>query len=286
MEAEQYSLRAPEKEARLLDGLNRLTAHHRQHCVEYARILGAAYPGGSDALGIADVPYLPVSLFKWLQLRSVDDADVFKVMTSSGTTAHDASRIYLDVDTAQAQTLALASIVTHYIGKKRLPMLIVDHPGVIADRKEFSARGAGILGMMSYGRDHLYALDADMRLDRAALDAWLTAHAGEDLLIFGFTFMVWEYFQVVLRESGIDLSRATLVHSGGWKKLADRAVSRTEFRAGLRDAFGLTRVHDFYGMVEQVGSVFFECPAGYFHPPNFADVFVRDPRDLETGPGR
>ena len=284
MEAEQYSLRAPEKEARLLDGLNRLTAHHRQHCVEYARILGAAYPGGSEAPGIADVPYLPVSLFKWLQLKSVDDADVFKVMTSSGTTATTPSRIYLDVDTARAQTLALASIVTHYIGKKRLPMLIVDHPGVIADRKEFSARGAGILGMMSYGRDHLYALDADMRLDRAALDAWLTAHAGEDLLIFGFTFMVWEYFQVALRESGIDLSRATLVHSGGWKKLADRAVSRTEFRAGLRDAFGLTRVHDFYGMVEQVGSVFFECPAGYFHPPNFADVFVRDPETWKPAP--
>ena len=278
LETEQYSLRAPAKEALLLGALNRLTAHHRRRCPEYARILDAAYPGLCEASSIADVPYLPVALFKWVQLKSVDDVDVFKVMTSSGTTSSAVSRIYLDVETATAQTRALASIVTHYLGKKRRPMLIIDHPGVIKDRKEVSARGAGILGMMSYGRDHLYALDADMQVDRAAVDSWLASHAGEELLIFGFTFMVWEYFYEILRENGLDLSRATLVHSGGWKKLADRAVSKETFRTGLSRAFGLTRVHDFYGMVEQVGSVFFECPAGYFHPPNFADVLIRDPR--------
>ena len=83
------------------------------------------------------------------------DDDVFKVLTSSGTTAQVPSRIYLDVETAQLQTRALSSIVTHYLGPRRLPMLIVDHPDVIADRRQLTARGVGILGMMSYGRDHL-----------------------------------------------------------------------------------------------------------------------------------
>jgi len=274
---DQYSVRRAEKEALLVDGLNRLTTHHQQRCPEYARILGAAYRGSSSAACVVDVPYLPVSLFKSLELKSVDDGDVFKVMTSSGTTSSAVSHIYLDVQTASAQTRALASIVTHYLGKTRRPMLIVDHPGVIKDRRRFSARGAGIVGMMSYGRDHLYALDDGMQVNRGQLDPWLASHAGEELLVFGFTFMVWE-FQEALREEGLDLSRATLVHSGGWKKLADRAVSRQTFREGLQRAFGLTQVHDFYGMVEQVGSVFFECPAGYFHPPNFADVIVREPR--------
>ena len=114
--------------------------------------------------------------------------------------------------------------------------------------------------MLSYGRDHLYVLDDDMRLDRPALDAWLERHAGEELLIFGFTFMVWEHFYNVLRLADIDLSKATLVHSGGWKRLADIAVSNKIFKARLRIAFGLERVHNFYGMAEQVGSVFFEWP--------------------------
>jgi hypothetical protein len=34
-------------------------------------------------------------------------------------------------------------------------------------------------------------------------------------------------------------------------------------------------------MVEQVGSIFFECEAGYLHAPGFADLIVRDPITLK-----
>jgi hypothetical protein len=274
---DQYSVPASVKQPAIAAGLDRLTRHHRANSLEYARMLDAEGFGDMVPGGPADVPWLPVSLFKSIELRSVPSDKVFKVMTSSGTTGQVPSRIVLDVDTARLQTQALSSIVTHYIGPKRLPMLIIDHPGVVKDRRSFSARGAGILGMLNFGRDHMYALDDDMRLDVDALREWLAAHEGQDLLLFGFTFMVWQDFLEPLRDAGIDLSRGTLVHSGGWKKLVDRAVSPEAFRAALMDAFGLRRVHDFYGMVEQVGSVFFACEAGYFHPPNFSDVIVRDP---------
>jgi hypothetical protein len=239
-------------------------------------MLDAQAIGDRGSATASEVPWLPVSLFKSMELRSIPDDQVFKVMTSSGTTGQVPSRIFLDVETARLQTQALTSIVTHFVGKQRLPMLVIDHPGVVRDRRSFSARGAGILGMLTFGRDHLYALDDDMRLDRDVLGSWLTAHEGQELLVFGFTFMVWQDFLEPLRGAHIDLSRATLIHSGGWKKLQDRAVSRDAFRKGLFDAFGLQRVHDFYGMVEQVGSIFFACEAGYFHPPNFADIIVRD----------
>jgi hypothetical protein len=129
---------------------------------------------------------------------------------------------------------------------------------------------------MTFGRDHLFVLDQRMRVRRAELEDWLARYAGDDILVFGFTFMVWNDLVLPLRNAGIDLSRATLIHSGGWKKLIDQSVSKTEFKASLAAAFGLERVHDFYGMVEQVGSVYFECSAGFFHAPNFADVIVRD----------
>jgi hypothetical protein len=280
---DQYSLAMADKDAAMVTGLNHLTAWHRDHCLEYGRILSAQRLDG-EAADSSEVPWLPVSLFKSIELKSVGDDAVFKVMTSSGTTSQVPSRIVLDVETARLQTRALSSIVTHYIGSKRLPMLIIDHPGVVHDRRQFSARGAGILGMLSYGRDHLYVLDDDMRLDRARLHDWLVRHEGQDLLLFGFTFMVWQDFLEPLRDAGIDLSRGTLVHSGGWKKLVERAVSSAAFKRGLQEAFGLRRVHNFYGMVEQVGSVFFECDAGYFHPPNFGDVVVRDPLTWRPAP--
>ena len=36
-------------------------------------------------------------------------------------------------------------------------------------------------------------------------------------------------------------------------------------------------MHNFYGMAEQIGTVFVECEEGFLHAPNAADIVVRDP---------
>ena len=115
---------------------------------------------------------------------------------------------------------------------------------------------------------------------------FLDRHDGQPVLLFGFTFMVWKHFLQAIRESGatVDLSQGVLIHSGGWKKLAEEAVGNAEFKAALREATGLRRVHNFYGMVEQVGSVFLEGDDGFLYPPNFADVIIRDPRTWGPAP--
>jgi len=161
---------------------------------------------------------------------------------------------------------------------------VVDTPDVVQDRKTFSARGAGVLGMLTFGRSHFYALDDEMHLDLAGLQAFLRKHNGETILLFGFTFMVWKYLFQQIRDSGLDLSRGVLVHSGGWKKLADEAVDNREFRRAFTAATGLTRVHNFYGMVEQVGSVSIEGEDAYLHTPNFAEVIIRDPVTWQEAP--
>ncbi len=113
--------------------------------------------------------------------------------------------------------------------------------------------------MATFGRDHFYALDDNMALDEAGLAAFLEKYSGRPLLVFGFTFMVWLYFFEAAARMKADLSQATLIHCGGWKKLADQAVDNPRFKAALHEATGLARVYNFYGMVEQVGSVFVEC---------------------------
>ena len=64
---------------------------------------------------------LPVGLFKSHVLRSIEDDQVFKVVTSSGTTGAAVSRVYLDAPAAQAQTRALAGIMTHWLGPRACP---------------------------------------------------------------------------------------------------------------------------------------------------------------------
>ena len=270
-----YGLYQAEREARLLPVLNALTAHHATACPPYGRILDA-FGASPTATRLADVPWLPVSLFKRERLVSVADDEVFKTLTSSGTTGQAPSRILLDRATAGRQTRALAAIMTSLLGPRRRPMLIVDGPGVVRDPKEFSARGAGIVGMLSFGRDHTYVLDQEGRPDEAAVLEFARRHDGEPLLVFGFTFLVWEHLLEVF-DGRLDLSQAVLVHSGGWKALLDRSVDDATFKRRLREGLGVTSVHNFYGMVEQVGSVFLEGADGLLHPPAFADVIVRDP---------
>src|SRR6185295_642461 len=46
-------------------------------------------------------------------------------------------------------------------------------------------------------------------------------------------------------------------------------------------SIALTRVYNFYGMAEQVGSVFLEGDDGGLRPPACAEVIVRDPATWE-----
>jgi hypothetical protein len=233
---------------------------------------------------MAEIPFVPVGLFKTHFLSSVPPEAVFKTLTSSGTTGQQVSRIPVDRETARRQTIALSRIMQHVLGPQRLPMIVVDSRSVIENPLRLNARAAGVVGMMNFGRDYFYALDAEMNLDENGLRAFLEKFGGQPFLIFGFTFMVWQYFLLRIAERGLDLSRGILVHSGGWKALAARAVSNEEFRHTFAEKTRLTRIYNFYGMAEQVGSVLLEGEDGYLYPPNFADVIVRDPLTFREQP--
>ena len=56
-------------------------------------------------------------------------------------------------------------------------MLIVDSRSVVHDRT-LSARGAGVLGMMNFGRDHTFVLDEHGRVDAEAVKGRLTRGTG------------------------------------------------------------------------------------------------------------
>jgi len=283
-----YALDKKQKSLFLNAELHRLTLHHRRHCEAYANILNATAGASSylDESGIESEPFLPVRLFKMLELKSIGRQDVVKVLTSSGTTSQTVSKIFLDKQTAGLQARALVHIVKSFLGPKRLPMIIVDTPNVIKDRKSYSARGAGIMGMINFGRNHFYLLNDEMEADWEGLERFLKVHTDQKVLLFGFTFMVWKYFAQAAERQGkkVDLGDSLLIHSGGWKKLEEEAVDNVTFKKVLRERLGIGQIHNFYGMVEQVGSIFMECEHGHLHVPTFADVRVRDSETLEPLP--
>lgn len=166
--------------------------------------------------------------------------------------------------------------------------MLIESRSVLKNRAMFSARGAGLLGMSYFGRDHFYALDENMRLDKEGLASFMDKHGDERILLFGFTFMVWQYFYQELKKwnEHIRLKDAILIHGGGWKTLAKQAISNDVFKVALFEQLGIREVYNYYGMVEQVGGVYMECEEGFFHTPNFSEILIRDYRNwqlLTTG---
>lgn len=283
LEKNPFSLDKEEKHRLLNCRLHELTRHHYISCPEYKRMVDAI---GLDMNNLPDyekLPFLPVRLFKELELRSCEKGDVVKTLTSSGTTGQQVSRIFLDREVSSNQTKCLTKIVSHFLGTKRVPMLILDSSAVVKNRAMFSARGAGILGFSMFGSKRQYALNEDMELDIEGMKNFLESHKGETIFMFGFTFMIWQHFYKKLQECGYkpDLSKGVLIHGGGWKKLITEKISSAEFKQRLNSVCGILpeNVHDYYGMVEQTGTIYMECKCGHLHTSCFSDVLIRNPQD-------
>ncbi len=280
-----YSLGKEEKEKMLTKRLENLVDSHKLRCPEYARMLSGISYDRNKVSSWKDLPFLPVRVFKDISLKSVGDDEVVKTMTSSGTTGQAVSKIFLDRTTSGNQQKVMVKIVNEFTGAERMPMIIVDCPSVVKDRRMFSARGAGILGFSIFGSKKIYALDDNMKLDVEGIKEFLKEHENKKVLLFGFTFMVWQYFYkelVRLKNEGIvfDLSNGILIHGGGWKKLISKAVSQQEFRDDLREVCGLAKVHDYYGMVEQTGCIYMQCECGHLHASIFSDIVARRTKDF------
>jgi hypothetical protein len=140
--------------------------------------------------------------------------------------------------------------------------------------------------MAQFGHRPFYALRDDMSLDEEGLRTYLAWAAGRPVLLFGFTFMVWQYLVQALERGGrrLELAGGILVHSGGWKKLQEAAVDPGTFRERVEAATGIKRVINFYGMVEQVGGVYFENPKHHLQAPIYSEIIVRDPVTLAPLP--
>lgn len=284
LDSEQYTLSKEQKGSLMTGVLNDLHNFHYSHNEPYRKLTTHFFNDIRAIDCIEQLPFVPVGLFKKLELKSITDDKVFKVITSSGTTGMEFSKIFLNTETAQLQTLALAKIITHVLGNQRLPMIIVDSRSVLTDRNMFSARGAGILGLSVFGKDHFYLLDENFQPRVDELKLFLEKFRDQRILIFGFTFMVWQHLYSGDFPFPVDLGKGILIHSGGWKKLNEQAVDNEEYKRRLAEKFNLNVVYNFYGMAEQVGSVYLENGKGFLHCPNFSDIIIRNPVDFSVQP--
>ena len=242
-----------------------------------------------DAEEIAELPYLPVGVFKANPpLALVGPDEVKRTLTSSATSGQVPSRIVLDAATARRMAKGALTIVRDFIGSARRPYLVIDTPENLAAQANLGARGAAIQALRSFATDIVCCLSpsqaGESQLELDKLLACAAKWKNSEVLIYGFTYVIWTQLVQPLKSQGIilDMPNIHLLHSGGWKRLQRQSVTQDVFNQGVSSVFGCStnRIIDYYGMVENVGVIYPDCEYGNKHVPAFADVIIRDPLTL------
>lgn len=242
------------------------------------------------AVNLADLPFLPVGLFKANPpLALVAPGEITRTIVSSATTGQVPSRVVLDAATSKRMTRGLMAIARDFVGAARRPYLVIDTPDALGGNGEMGARGAAIQGFRAFATEMVCCLTKDSAGNMALQEDKLLESVGRwkesEILVYGFTYIIWNHFVKRLESCGLrlDMPNVRVLHSGGWKRLQDQAVTKDAFTKGVASTFGCSpdRVVDFYGMVENIGVVYPDCQYGNKHVPCFAEVIIRDPLTLE-----
>ncbi len=273
-----FSLDIKKKEKIFLKKIKLLNKYHYDNCKEYKKII-ENLKIDKNVNKLEDLPMLPVRIFKKFDLLSVGKKQIVKQLVSSGTTGQTVSKIYLDKNNANNQTKVLRKIVETILGNQRLPMLIIDQNPKVLNRSVFNARAAAIYGFSIFGKNYCYLLDDKGKIDYQSLNNFLKKHGKQKFFIFGFTFQVFNNLikNISLNHLRSNLENGILIHGGGWKKMEEARVNNKTFKDRLFNKFKLKKIYNYYGLVEQTGSIFFDChECGNFITSIFSDVIIRD----------
>jgi phenylacetate-coenzyme A ligase PaaK-like adenylate-forming protein len=274
-----YSLKKKDKLKKFLNYINKLTLHHYKNCEIYKKIIKNLKFKIKKKNKLENFPMLPVRIFKKYDLQSVSKNKVIKKLVSSGTSGQELSKIYLDKENARNQIIVLKKITETILGNQRLPMLIIDRDPKIFDRSVFNAQLTAIYGFSIFGKHYCYLLDEKGNIDYKKLNEFLKKYSHGNFFIFGFTSLVFENLIQKLSTKLIysNFQNGILLHGGGWKKLDKLKINNDSFRKKLFSKIKLKKIHNYYGLVEQTGSIFIESnECGYFHTSVYSDILIRD----------
>ena len=276
-EENPFSWRAEEKKEKLSKLLNNLNKHHYKNCKNYRRILNAFSFKSFKEKDLESLPFLPVNIFKSVDLKSVSEKNILRVMHSSGTTSSNRTKIYLDKNNAVLQSKVLAKIVSDFIGKKRLPMLVIDKKENMTTKENFSAKTAAIRGFSIFAKNMTFALNRHDQLDLGKLKEFSRKYKNERVIIFGFTYAVYRDFLKEIKRNKINIKfpQGLLLHGGGWKKMEKERIDNATFKNMVDEILSVKKVHNYYGLIEQTGTIYMECEKGFLHASNFSDIFIR-----------
>lgn len=231
---------------------------------------------------LEEAPFVPVTYFKKSLTLSVPRKDVDVIISSSATKEGKPSLIGLDETTSKRQAIALKKIISDLLGNKRRHFAILDNKNVIdKENGKLISRGVAIRGFLPFMKSMNFFLDSELNFLESDFKSFLE-NTKEPCALFGFTWVVFNAINS-LKDSIVFRNKDTIfLHIGGWKKLQDKGISKKTFNDLIKKRLGILKIYDIYGMTEQLGTIYPDCPRGHKHSCSYSEVIIRDLRTLKA----
>ena len=261
-----YKFHSNNKKKFFFPNFLKLIKYHIKRSVDYKKIINHFNFQYNLNSNIEDFPYIPVRIFKKFNLKSINDNEVYRTLYSSGTSGTKVSKILLDKKNSKDQINILSKLTSNIIGNKRLPMLIIDQPVSKNTKNIYSARMVGITGFSIFGKDLTFAFNENMEINFNIIKNFLNKYKNQEIIIFGFTSIFWNEFieELIKRKIKLDVPKSIIIHGGGWKKLDHKNLSNKIFKQVIQERLNSKRIINYYGMVEQTGSIFLNVKRAIF----------------------
>jgi len=190
-----YSLKKNNKKKWFFEQFKRLNKHHVNNCTEYNKITKSISNNQFNIKDTSEFLFLTARIFKDINLISTKKKNIYKQLTSSGTSQNKKSNIFLDKKNSKKQIDVLIEIVSNFLStKKRLPMLVLDSRTIIKNKNSLTARGVGFMGFSIFGKDITFALKENMEIDWNVVLEFSNKYKNKDVLVFGLTSVIWKNF--------------------------------------------------------------------------------------------
>ena len=152
--------------------LNFLTKFHYKNSKKYKNILDLKGFNLSKNYSLENLPFIPARTFKDVELKSINNKNIFKVLHSSGTSSSSPSKIFLDKENANKQRVVLAELFKSFVTTERLPMLVIgENP--VNNKNNFDARTAAILGFSIFTKYQTFIKDKANKINYELLNTFL-----------------------------------------------------------------------------------------------------------------
>lgn len=240
---------------------------------------------------IKKIPMIMVNLFKEHELISCDKENIVLTLGSSGT-GGQRSLMHLDQGSLD-RVKKLAYTIHQELGmtsSKKYNYLCFTYDPKIANDLG-TAFTDELLTSFTGINEVYYAIQfndkmKDFELNENGVVEKLIEYSKSEfpLRILGFPAFLYK----ILKDYNLELKLpkdSWLQTGGGWKSHANEEIPKEQFRDFIEQKLSIPKknIRDLFGMVEH-GIPYVDCENGNLRVPNYARVFIRDPKNLEVLP--